>query len=266
MAQGGRGEEPGVQGDARGRDAIPREPVPSASRPPTMSISLVRELTRSETEECGSVLRSDSSCGGCPGTGAVFTALPPAGNLGKERQRLRGEGPRAEGETARGSPGTLSRRMLLCQPPREAAGRDAGRAGLQGCPGLRPPSAAHQCPRTEGSWPAGSARDATRQGRVPAGALGHAALRPGARQQVHPVTSQSWHPQRPRRCQGCPRLPCPHQHPRFWLHLTHARPLQRGLGAEPPHGCFALRCRLLAVPLSFCHRAPHGVPQPGPPS
>lgn len=85
---------------------------PHHSPSPTMSISLVRELTRSETEERGSVLRSDSSCGGCPGTGAVVTALPPAGNLGKERQGLRGEGLRAEGETVRGSPGTLSQRML----------------------------------------------------------------------------------------------------------------------------------------------------------
>lgn len=47
----------------------------------TMSISLVRELTRSETEERGSVRRSDSSWGVWPGTGAVFTAFPPAGNL-----------------------------------------------------------------------------------------------------------------------------------------------------------------------------------------
>ena len=42
----------------------------------------MRELTRSETEERGSVRRSDSSWGVWPGTGAVFTAFPPAGNLG----------------------------------------------------------------------------------------------------------------------------------------------------------------------------------------
>lgn len=135
---GGRGREE-TPGRCPGWDAIPGDPISSAPHPPTMSISLVRELTRSETEERGSVLRSDSSCGGCPGTGAVFTALLPAGNLGKERQRLREEGPRAEGETARGSPGPpllVDAAPGPCQPSMEAASWDAGRAGLQGRPGL----------------------------------------------------------------------------------------------------------------------------------
>lgn len=122
---GGCGEMPG---GCPGWDATPGEPVPSAPRPPTMSISLVRELTRSETEERGSVLRSDSSCGGCPGTGAVFTALPPAGNLREERQHLRGGGLRAGGETARGSPSPLL-------PAPGAAGGGAAMAAPQGHPG-----------------------------------------------------------------------------------------------------------------------------------
>lgn len=68
----------------------PHAPLPPG--PPallTMSISLVRELTRSETEERGSVRRSDSSWGVWPGTGAVFTAFPPAGNLGADEARMR---------------------------------------------------------------------------------------------------------------------------------------------------------------------------------
>ena len=63
----------------------PHAPYPLPPALLTISISLVRELTRSETEERGSVRRSDSSWGVWPGTGAVFTAFPPAGNLGAGR-------------------------------------------------------------------------------------------------------------------------------------------------------------------------------------
>lgn len=99
-----------------------RRPCPPVA--PTMSISLVREFTRSETEERGSVLRSDSSFCVCPGTGAVFTALPPAGNLGKEKQRPRAGPGRPRGDA----------RSLGCP-----GGPDPGRAGLRRC---RPPTAA----------------------------------------------------------------------------------------------------------------------------
>lgn len=142
MAQGGRGEEPGdgqeeTPGQCPGWDAIPGELIPSAPHPPTMSISLVRELTRSETEERGSVLRSDSSCGGCPGTGAAFTALPPAGNLEKEKQCLleeRGREPRARQRGASRAPSPSGCRAWAV--PMEAASWDAGRTGLRECPGL----------------------------------------------------------------------------------------------------------------------------------
>lgn len=106
---------------ARARDGG-RRPCPPVA--PTMSISLVREFTRSETEERGSVLRSDSSFCVCPATGAVFTALPPAGNLGKEKQR-----PRAGPGGPRGDARSLGR----------PGGLDPGRAGLRRC---RPPTAA----------------------------------------------------------------------------------------------------------------------------
>lgn len=96
---------------------------PSAPHPPTMSISLVRELTRSETEECGSVLRSDSSCGGCPGAGAAFPAFPPAGNLREERPWRRGAGSRGrDREGLPGCPLPADTEPELCQHPTHSAG------------------------------------------------------------------------------------------------------------------------------------------------
>lgn len=108
---------------ARARDGG-RRPCPPVA--PTMSISLVREFTRSETEERGSVLRSDSSFCVCPATGAVFTALPPAGNLGKEKQRPRAGpgGPRGDARSL-GRPGGLDpgrAGLRRCRPPTEACG------------------------------------------------------------------------------------------------------------------------------------------------
>lgn len=196
----------------------PRRACP---HPPTISISLVRELTRSETEECGSVLRSDSSSGGCPGAGAVFTALPPAGNLGKERQRLRGEGRRAKGETGKGFPGTLSQRTLRlgCASPRRRlpAGRRAGLGA--GMPAVVPPPAACR-PLQPTSLP------------PPRGALAGTGSR--CRRTSPPSTAAG--PTLPvsqpqRRCQGTRpalRRLGPHQHPQ--LRLQHTAPFQPGAG------------------------------------
>lgn len=102
-------------------------PKPGAPHPPTMSISLVRELTRSETEECGSVLRSDSSCGGCPGAGAAFPAFPAAGNLREERPWRRGAGSRGpDCEGLPGHPLPADTEPRLCRRPTDAAGTRSG--------------------------------------------------------------------------------------------------------------------------------------------
>lgn len=244
----------------------PGSATPAHPSPPTISISLVRELTRSETEERGSVLRSDSSCGGCPGTGAVFTALPPAGNLGKEKQRLRGRGGREAKARRRGAPrGTLSRRMLRLR----AAGRDAG---MQGCPGLcHRRLRAHQSPRSAGPWPVrvtGSAPVAIKAG------LGRVARAPGsvAASPTPPVSAlpaaaapmaMPGTATRPGGYHGDARHghparwlpPRPQQHRRLWQHLTGRRVLSRPTGASTP------RCPVPTVPpLPSSHRRPSMLP------
>lgn len=116
--EGGRSQQAATRGGAANPTA---ELLPTPG--PTISISLVREFTRSETEECGSVLRSDSSCCVCPGTGAVFTALPPAGNLQREK-----ECPRAGPEGSRRCP-----QHGVCQI-QAARRRQPAAARCPGCP------------------------------------------------------------------------------------------------------------------------------------